>query len=171
MKKIEVFQCEFGMFRDEPGVLQDEMGFVRCEPGAFRDESGVFRDESGVFRDEFGVFRDGFGVFRDGFGVFRGELGAFRDEFGAFRDEFGAFRDEGDKAKKPSKQVILNTFKGRRFLQGENRRARKMSQYLKSSIGKGLTLGNVLKFYFGMVSHRDAKDTQLFGHEWHECHE
>lgn len=164
IKKIEVFQCELGVFRNQSGMFQDVMRVVRWESGVFRDEFGVFRDESEVFRNESGSFRDEFGGFRD-------ESGAFRDESGVFRDEFGAFRDEGDKAKKPGKQVILNTFKGRRFLLGENRRVRETSQYLKSSIGKGLTLGNVLKFYFGMVSHRDAKDTQLFGHEWHECHE
>lgn len=52
-------------------------------------------------------------------------------------------------------------------MQDENKEGGKTSQLPVSGIGKGLTLGNLLKFYFGMVSHGGAKDTQLFGHEWH----
>lgn len=63
--------------------------------------------------------------------------------------------------------MILSILRGCWFLQDENKEGGKTSQLPVSGIGKGLTLGNLLKFYFGMVSHGGAKDTQLFGHEWH----
>ena len=56
--------------------------------------------------------------------------------------------NEPGRDRNAGKCMVLNTFKGIRFLQGENKEARKASQYLKSSIGKGLALGNVLKFGF-----------------------